>query len=218
MTEPVSATEPATRVAQRPSAANSASPDASPLAATASSSGTPTGVQSEAQTEAPTATSAPPLPPVTVRRRLAALLYESVLLFGVVFVAGLAFSLVLQQRNGYTHHRLMAAWIAVVAGVYFVGLWHRGGQTLPMKTWRLRVIGPDGAPPSLARATLRYLAAWLWFLPPLALHPLLHLTVPHTLVLEALWFVLWTACARFMPERQFLHDRIAGTRIVAVPR
>lgn len=218
MTEPVSATEPATRVAQRPPAANGAPPDASPLAATASGSGTPTGVQNEAQTEAPTETPTPPLPPVTVRRRLAALLYESVLLFGVVFVAGLAFSLVLQQRNGYTHHRLMAAWIALVAGVYFVGLWHRGGQTLPMKTWRLRVIGPDGAPPSLARATLRYLAAWLWFLPPLALYPLLHLTVPHTLVLEAVWFVLWTACARFMPGRQFLHDRIAGTRIVAVPR
>ncbi len=218
MTEPVSATEPATRAAQRPSAANGASPDASLLAATASGSGTPTGVQDEAQNEAPTGTPAPPLPPVTVRRRLAALLYESVLLFGVVFVAGLAFSLVLQQRNGYVHHRLMAAWIALVAGIYFVGLWHRGGQTLPMKTWRLRVIGPDGAPPSLARATLRYLAAWLWFLPPLALHPLLNLTVPHTLVLEAVWFVLWTACARFMPERQFLHDRIAGTRIVAVPR
>ncbi|WP_245004552.1 RDD family protein [Paraburkholderia sacchari] len=158
------------------------------------------------------------LPPVTVRRRLAALVYEAVLLFGVIFAAGLAFSLVLQQRNGYTHHRLMAAWIALVAGVYFVGFWHRGGQTLPMKTWRLRVTGPDGAPPSLARATLRYFAAWLWFLPPLALHPLLNLSVPHTLMLEAVWFALWAARARFAPGRQFLHDRIAGTRIVAVPR
>ncbi|MDR3101575.1 MAG: RDD family protein [Paraburkholderia sp.] len=158
------------------------------------------------------------MPPVTVRRRLAALLYESVLLFGVIFVAGLAFSLVLQQRNGYTHHRLMAAWIALVAGVYFVGLWHRGGQTLPMKTWRLRVSGPDGAPPSAGRATLRYFAAWLWFLPPLALHPLLNLTVPHTLALAAAWFALYVVNARFAPGRQFLHDRIAGTRIVAAPR
>ncbi|NLP61925.1 RDD family protein [Paraburkholderia sacchari] len=173
----------------------------------------------------PSANEAPPdalppssLPPVTVRRRLAALVYEAVLLFGVIFAAGLAFSLVLQQRNGYTHHRLMAAWIALVAGVYFVGFWHRGGQTLPMKTWRLRVTGPDGAPPSLPRATLRYFAAWLWFMPPLALHPLLNLSVPHTLVLEAAWFVLWAASARFAPGRQFLHDRIAGTRIVAVPR
>jgi uncharacterized RDD family membrane protein YckC len=154
----------------------------------------------------------------TVRRRLAALLYESVLLFGVIFLAGLAFSLVLQQRNGYTHHRLMAVWIAFVAGVYFVGFWRRGGQTLPMKTWRLRVVGPDNAPPSTRRATLRYLAAWLWFLPPLALHPLLNLSVPHTLVLTALWCTFWAASARLSANRQFPHDRIAGTRIVFVPR
>jgi uncharacterized RDD family membrane protein YckC len=161
---------------------------------------------------------ASPIAPVSLRRRLAALVYESVLLFGVVFLAGLAFSLVLQQRNGYTYHRLMAVWIAFVAGVYFVGFWRHGGQTLPMKTWRLRVVGPDGEPPTIARATLRYFAAWLWFLPPLALHPLLHLTVPHTLVLAALWFALWAASARLSRERQFPHDRIAGTRIVSVLR
>lgn len=161
---------------------------------------------------------AAPAAPVTVRRRLAALLYESVLLFGVIFLAGLAFSLVLQQRNGYTYHRLMAVWIAFVALAYFVGFWRHGGQTLPMKTWRLRVVGPDGQPPTTGRATLRYLAAWLWFLPPLALHPLMHLTVPHTLALAALWFVLWAASARLSRDRQFPHDRLAGTRIVSVLR
>ncbi|MEX3951868.1 RDD family protein [Paraburkholderia sp. EG287B] len=154
--------------------------------------------------------------PVSIRRRLAAFVYESVLLFGVVFAAGLAFSLVLQQRNGYTHHNAMAAWIIFVVGAYFVGFWHKGGQTLPMKTWRLRVVGPDGGPPTLARATLRYLAAWLWFLPPLVLHSPLELSIPHTLALVACWFVTWAASARFSHDRQFLHDRIAGTRIVAI--
>ncbi|WP_233272692.1 RDD family protein [Paraburkholderia acidisoli] len=154
-----------------------------------------------------------------MRRRLAALLYESVLLFGVIFAAGLAFSLVFQQRNGYTHHNLMAAWIVLVAGAYFVGFWHKGGQTLPMKTWRLRVVSAhDGAPPSVARAIARYLAAWLWFLPPLALHTLFDLPIPRTLVLEAVWFALWAGSARFAPGRQFPHDRLAGTRIVAAIR
>jgi uncharacterized RDD family membrane protein YckC len=172
------------------------------------------------QPESKTSTPTTPLaaPPPAIRRHLAALLYESVLLFGVVFLAGLAFSLVLQQRNGLTHHDLMSVWIAIVAGVYFVGFWHYGGQTLPMKTWRLRVVGPDGAPPSLARATLRYLAAWLWFLPPLVLHPLFDLSIPHTLIALVVWFALWTAGARVGPGRQFPHDRIAGTRIVAVSR
>jgi len=170
------------------------------------------------QTDSKTGATATPSPAPAIRRRLAALLYESVLLFGVVFLAGLAFSLVLQQRNGLTHHDLMSVWIAVVAGVYFVGFWHHGGQTLPMKTWRLRVVGTNGTPPSFARATVRYLAAWLWFLPPLALHPLFDLSIPHTLLLAAVWFTLWTASARIAQGRQFPHDRIAGTRIVAVPR
>ncbi|HTH60960.1 MAG TPA: RDD family protein [Paraburkholderia sp.] len=161
---------------------------------------------------------APALRPASIRRRLAALVYEGVLLFGVVFVAGLAFSVVMQQRSGLTYHNRLSAWIAVVVGVYFVGLWHASGQTLPMKTWRLRLVGPSDTPPSLRRATIRYLAAWLWFLPPLALHPLFGVTLPHTLIAAAIWFVLWAASAAFGAARQFPHDRIAGTRVVDVPR
>ena len=158
------------------------------------------------------------LPPASIRRRLAALVYESVLLFGVIFVAALAFSLVMQARNGLTYRHLMSVWIAIVAGVYFVGFWHRGGQTLPMKTWRLRVVAANGAPLSAGRAIARYVLAWLWFLPPLALHPLLGLTLPQTLLIAGIWFVQWAATGRFDPLRQFLHDRLAGTRVVSVSR
>jgi uncharacterized RDD family membrane protein YckC len=153
----------------------------------------------------------------TIRRRLAALVYEAVLLFGVVFIAGYLFGTLTQQRNGLTHHNLLAGWVAFVVGVYFVWCWTRGGQTLPMKTWRLRLVtSRSEAPPSPARAALRYLAAWLWFLPPLALHPLLHLSVPATLCITAVWFALWVAAARLDRARQFPHDRLAGTRIVLV--
>ncbi len=163
----------------------------------------------------PDAPSAPP----TVRRRLATLVYEGVILFGVVFLAGYLFSTLTQQRNGLVHHNLLAAWIGVVVGAYFVWCWTHGGQTLPMKTWRLRVVrAKDGAPVSWQRAIVRYALAWLWFLPPLALHPLLGLTVPQTLLIAAVWFVAWAATGRCLADRQFLHDRLAGTRIVAVPR
>lgn len=154
-------------------------------------------------------------PPPSIRRRLAALVYESVLLFGIVFLAGYLFGTLTQQRNGLTHHNLLAAWVAVVVGAYFVWCWTRGGQTLPMKTWRLKLVAvQNGLPPRPARALARYLAAWLWFLPPLALHPLLHLSVPTTLVAAAVWFALWAGAARLDPKRQFPHDRLAGTRIV----
>jgi uncharacterized RDD family membrane protein YckC len=153
--------------------------------------------------------------PPTIRRRLAALVYEALILFGIVFLAGLLFGTLTQQRNGLTHRDLLAAWIAFVVGLYFVWCWTHGGQTLPMKTWRLRVVASDGSPVGAIRALMRYFAAWLWFLPPLALHPLLHLSLPATLSAAAAWFVLWAAAARFHAERQFPHDRLAGTRIVA---
>ncbi|MDE1182751.1 RDD family protein [Paraburkholderia sp.] len=155
-------------------------------------------------------------PTPTVRRRLATMLYEGVILFGVVFIAGYLFSTLTQQRNGLTHHNLLAGWIALVVGVYFVWFWTHSGQTLPMKTWRLRIVTADGAPVSARRAAVRYVLAWLWFLPPLALHPLLGLTVPHTLLLAAAWFAAWAAAAFLDRHRQFPHDRIAGTRIVTV--
>jgi uncharacterized RDD family membrane protein YckC len=152
----------------------------------------------------------------SLRRRLATMLYEGVILFGVVFFAGYLFSTLTQQRNGLTHHNLMAAWIGFVVGLYFVWFWTHSGQTLPMKTWRLRVVAADGSPLSALRAIVRYVLAWLWFLPPLALHPLFGLSLPHTLVIAAVWFVLWAASGRVGAKRQFLHDRLAGTRVIAV--
>ncbi|KWI51417.1 hypothetical protein WT72_23355 [Burkholderia pseudomultivorans] len=163
--------------------------------------------------QAPAAVAAP-----SIRRRLAALLYEGVLLFGVVFFAGLAFSLATQQRNGLVHHNLLAAWIALVVGAYFVWFWTHGGQTLPMKTWRLRLEASSGQPLSAAHALVRYVLGWLWFLPPLALHPLLGLSVPATLALAAAWIVVWAGAARLHADRQFPHDRLARTRVVAIPR
>ncbi|WP_240655693.1 RDD family protein [Paraburkholderia phosphatilytica] len=163
-------------------------------------------------------TTLPPVEPATpsVRRRLATMLYEGVILFGIVFIAGYLFSTLTQQRNGLTHHNLLAAWIGLVLAVYFVWCWTHGGQTLPMKTWRLRVVAANGEPLSVPRAIARYLLAWLWFLPPLALHPLLGISVPQTLIVAAVWIVIWAASGRIGASRQFLHDRLAGTKIVAI--
>ncbi|KVP29944.1 RDD family protein [Burkholderia ubonensis] len=159
-----------------------------------------------------------PATPPSVRRRLAALLYEGVLLFGIVFFAGLAFALATQQRNGLVHHNLLAAWIALVVGAYFVWFWTHGGQTLPMKTWRLKIESASGRPLSAGHALVRYALGWLWFLPPLALHPLLGLSVPVTLALAGAWIGVWAGAARLHPDRQFPHDRLARTRVVALPR
>ncbi len=143
------------------------------------------------------------------------MVYESVLLFGVVFIAGYLFSTLTQQRSGLTHHNVLMAWIGLVMAIYFVYFWTHGGQTLPMKTWRLKVVGGSGNALSTGRAILRFCLAWLWVLPPLALHPLLGVSVPTTLWLLFGWAVLWASAIFLDPSRQFLHDRLAGTHVVA---
>jgi uncharacterized RDD family membrane protein YckC len=46
-----------------------------------------------------------------------------------------------------------------VGGLYFVGSWRRGGQTLGMRPWRLRVTRADGRPPGWRALALRYVVA-----------------------------------------------------------
>jgi uncharacterized RDD family membrane protein YckC len=83
-----------------------------------------------------------------------------------------------------------------------------------MKTWRVRVVTRDGLALRWPRALLRYLLAWLWFLPGLALAWWMEVQGSMLLLLPMLNAVLWALTNRLDPDRQFLHDRIAGTRLV----
>jgi uncharacterized RDD family membrane protein YckC len=100
---------------------------------------------------------------------------------------------------------------AVIAA-YFVWSWTGGRRTLPLKTWRMRIAGADGGPPDARTALLRYLAAWIGPVLAVVGYALLrdHGAGAFALVLLAINF-LW---AGVDPDRQFLHDRIAGTRIL----
>ena len=65
-------------------------------------------------------------------RRMAAFMYEGVLLFGIVFATGLVFAVTTHQTSGM---KLRGAFLAVlffVVGLYFIGLWIRTGQTLSL--------------------------------------------------------------------------------------
>ena len=145
---------------------------------------------------------------------MACWLYEGMLLFAVVFVAGWLFSTLGQMRNAMDERRhLLQAFIFVVFGVYFSWFWARG-QTLAMKTWHIRIVGKDGQRISEWRAMLRYLLCWAWFLPPFALLAPFHLGGGEMAVITFGWVAVWALLSRFHPERQFLHDALAGTRLV----
>ena len=118
-------------------------------------------------------------------RRLAALAYEAVLLFAIVFVALLG-----KTPQGVLRWFLYL-YLLCVAGAYFLFCWVRSGQTLAQKAWGLRVTAIDGSLLQWRRATLRYLLA----------------VVSIGSGIGLIWAI-------FDPHRQFLHDRLAGSRIV----
>ncbi len=116
------------------------------------------------------------------------MLYEAILLFAVAFFAVWLFFLASGGRDathGWLRHALQL-FVAVMLAAYFLRCWVYGGQTVAMKAWRIRLV--DVTP---ARALLRFIFALF--------------LVPTGVAL------LW---ALFDREKQFLHDRLAGTRLV----
>ena len=148
-------------------------------------------------------------------RRMAAFLYEGVLLFGVLAVAGTVYGVAVHQTSGIEKRTGLMAVCFVVLGLYFILLWTRAGQTLPMKTWHLRLVTDRGLPLTPRRALARYLAAWIWFVPPLALASSLHLPGAWGIFgVLAGWIVLYALSALLHPSRQFWHDWLCDTAIV----
>ena len=155
-------------------------------------------------------------------RRLIALVYEGLLLTALLFVVN--FFLLPLVTPGHAGQgkdlvipalpqRLALFWItfAILAG-FFTWCWSHGRRTLAMKTWRLRLVCANGDLPTPRTALLRYLAAWIGPLLAVLAYALL---APHGAGAHATWLCalgfLWAFIDR---DRQFLHDRIAGTRIV----
>lgn len=128
-------------------------------------------------------------------RRLGSGLYDLLLLVALLLVATFPFlALVGESTSGWRRH-LLQLYVLAVGAAYFVGFWSRGGQTLAMRTWRIRVVRADGRPLTRARALHRYLVALLSFF---------------ALGAGFVW-------ALFDRDGQFLHDRLAGTALVDAP-
>ncbi|HUU73377.1 MAG TPA: RDD family protein [Burkholderiales bacterium] len=124
-------------------------------------------------------------------RRLAAMSYEAVLLFAIVFFAAYLFIAVSGRTPVGVWRALFFVYLLSASGAYLVFCWVRGGQTLAQKTWGIKVIAGDGSLLDLRAAVLRYLLALISISSGIG--------------------ILWAAVDR---ERQFLHDRLCGSRIV----
>lgn len=153
----------------------------------------------------------------SVLRRMAAMLYESLVLFGVTMAAGFLYSPLTQQRHALQGMHGLQAFLFLVLGIYFVWFWSHGGQTVAMKAWQVRVVDSHGQPLGQTRALLRYLASWLWFVPALVaayVAPGHHPAVICGALL--LWMLIYAASSRLQRDRQFWHDVLCKTRLVRV--
>ena len=122
----------------------------------------------------------------SLARRLAAMVYEAFLIFAVAFLAAWIFFFASGARDATSGvlRRELQLFIVAVLAAYFLWCWLRGGQTLAMRAWRIRLV--EVTP---RKALVRFLLA-------AALLPL---------------SILWALLDR---DHQFLHDRLAGTRLI----
>jgi uncharacterized RDD family membrane protein YckC len=123
---------------------------------------------------------------------LLALAYETLLLSALLIGAAVPFVMITHAADASVTRPLLQAYLVAIAATYFVWQWRRGGQTLALKTWRMRIVTRAGAPLSVRHAFCRFLFAL------------------GSCALAGAGF-LWAVVDR---EGLFLHDRLAGTKII----
>ena len=152
---------------------------------------------------------APPL-----RRRLGCLTYEAILAIGVVMGISMVFTSLFGRVNdqGVFFFRLI---LILAVGIYFSFMWHRSGQTLAMKTWRIKIINNNSKALSINQAAIRYIACWLWISPIFMYYYLIGISSRFELITVLLGGMLFYATLSFLfLDRQYLHDKICRTRLV----
>ena len=154
-----------------------------------------------------TASSSPaPLTIAPLWRRLAAMLYDSFLIFAIwIIVAFLVLSAFgideARTLDGEAvvldplYRATLFAAMLISSFLFFGWFWTHSGQTLGMQAWRIKVQKPDGAPISWRQVALRYG------------------TAPFSLLLFGLGYL----CMLFDPQRRTVPDRISGSQVVRVP-
>jgi uncharacterized RDD family membrane protein YckC len=153
----------------------------------------------------------------SLRRRLACLVYEALILFGLSLLPG-ALGALFVALTGKAHPLQGDAALRVAAftlfGVYFTWFWSARGQTLPMQTWQIRVLTRDGRPLSQGRALARYFAACAWVAPAALMAALNGWRGGAALGAVAVGVVGYALLALLHPQRQFWHDALCGTCLV----
>ena len=145
-------------------------------------------------------------------RRMACWLYEGILMFGVVFIAGYLFGTLSQTRNALDNRHALQAFLFVVFGIYFTWFWARadpGHENLAYPG------GGHGGPPRNAGSRTGTLCLELALVSaPTACRGTFFTARGEITVIVLGWVAVWALSSRLHPQQQFWHDAWAGTRLV----
>ena len=144
------------------------------------------------------------LPSAGVIRRLAAMVYDSLVLMALTMAYGAIvllvqvkmFGQVLEEGEKAQMGPLGFVGMIAVIALFYCLFWRRGGQTIGMRAWRLQIIGEQTAQPSWRSCLLRCLTA--------------------PLSLAALGAGYWWCLVD--KQGATLHDRASATRVVLLPK
>ena len=154
-----------------------------------------------------------------LKRRLICIVYEAFLLAAVEMFATGVFLLLTLNRKGPLFEHGLKAWLFLVTAAYFIHSWSGSGHTLAMKTWRIKLVKVGFAHVPYGTAALRYLLSWGWFLPALVVCYAFGISSKSAVSATiAVGVVAWGLTVFLDKDRQFLHDKLAGTRLISLPK
>lgn len=132
----------------------------------------------------------------TFLRRLGAMTYDALLLFALLMVAALPVVLIAGPDSNFVKSPLYSLYLYGVTFVFFGWFWTRGGQTLGMRSWKIRVLRNDNRPLGWDSALMRFLLA----------------TVSLTLLgIGFLWIL-------FDKDNLAWHDQLSKTHVIHDPK
>ena len=105
-------------------------------------------------------TSSTDFPPATLLKQLAAMLYDSFLIFGVLFLAT-AIALLFNQGEAIESSAWFSLYLLLTLFTFYAWFWKKSGQTLGMRAWKIRIVSESGGNPDWRTCYLRLLFAVL---------------------------------------------------------
>lgn len=135
-------------------------------------------------------------PEAPLRRRLAALVYDSFIVFSFLLLAT-TFALALNQGESLLPYRAyFLIYLFISTGVFLAWFWAKSGQTLGMLAWKIRLINKEGTTVCFQKAFLRYIAAFFSI---------------GCCGIGLLWCLI-------DKNKETLHDKLLGTRVIKYQR